>query len=345
MAKRERFNMAFQYLRKNGIAHTQKDICDKTGKSASNVSKAFKGDDKVLTSGFLRDFNNAFGCIFNTSWLIDGYGEMLASDMPSNDRRSRLKQAVDYLIYRHIVGSISELSRKMGVNRTHLAEVLNNNDKTVTDDMLVKLLAVCDNAVSRDWLLSGKGDMVPSKSLSQSFEGNNANNSIVGYSNNNCSLYIGDKLSEPEMPINKYGDSPSEERRWAPVVPTSMAKTPNFDILGHISKQMGGGFERLYSGTAPVDVWHYVTDNDLYPYYQKGDCLGLKAYATGDCRIKTGNVYVVDTERDGFIFRRFRLNSDGDLVSYTFSDSDPQVFVIPKEDVIRIYSVVLMFRY
>ena len=27
MAKRERFNMAFQYLRKNGIAHTQKDIC------------------------------------------------------------------------------------------------------------------------------------------------------------------------------------------------------------------------------------------------------------------------------------------------------------------------------
>ena len=29
----------------------------------------------------------------------------------------------------------------------------------------------------------------------------------------------------------------------------------------------------------------------------------------------------------------------------TFSDSDPQVFVIPKEDVIRVYSVVLMFRY
>ena len=344
MAKRERFNMAFQYLRKNGIAHTQKDICDKTGKSASNVSKAFKGDDKVLTSGFLRDFNNAFGCIFNTSWLIDGYGEMLASDMPLNDRRSRLKQAVDYLIYRHIVGSISELSRKMGVNRSHLAEVLNNNDKTVTDDMLVKLLDVCDNAVSRDWLLSGKGDMVPSKSLSQSFEGNIANNSIVGYSNNNCSLYIGDKLSEPEMP-NKYGDSPSEERRWCPVVPTSMARQGNFDIMGHVSKQIGGSMERLYAGTAPIDVWHYVTDNDLYPFYQKGDCLGLKAYELHDRRIKTGNVYVVDTNRDGFIFRRFRLLGNGDFESYTFNESDPQNYVIPQEDIIRVYSVVLMFRY
>ena len=129
------------------------------------------------------------------------------------------------------------------------------------------------------------------------------------------------------------------------MVPTSMAKTPGFDILGHISKQMGGGFERLYSGTAPVDVWHYVTDNDLYPYYQKGDCLGLKAYATGDRRIKTGNVYVVDTNRDGFIFRRFRLLENGDFESYTFNESDPQSYVIPQEDIIRVYSVVLMFRY
>ncbi len=344
MAKRERFNMAFQYLRKNGIAHTQKDICDKTGKSASNVSKAFKGDDKVLTSGFLRDFNNAFGCIFNTSWLIDGYGEMLASDMPSNDRRSRLKQAVDYLIYRHIVGSISELSRKMGVNRSHLAEVLNNNDKTVTDDMLVKLLAVCDNAVSRDWLLSGKGDMVPSKSLSQSFEGNNANNSIVGYSNNNCSLYIGDKLSEPEMPVNKYGDSPSEERKWAPVVPQSMASMPDFDIMGHIAKQMtGGNIEKLYSGTLDIDAWHYIPDSDIEGYF-KGDCLGIKAYPQGKECIVPGKLYVIDTRLNGMLVR-YLWRVDGGYSAATSQDGTRNRFDIADDDVIRIFRKLIMFRY
>ena len=144
---------------------------------------------------------------------------------------------------------------------------------------------------------------------------------------------------------NKYGDSPDEERRWCPVVPTSMARQGNFDIMGHVTKQVGGSMERLYAGTAPIDVWYYVTDNDLYPFYQKGDCLGLKAYAIDDRRIKTGNVYVVDTNRDGFIFRRFRLLENGDFESYTFNESDPQSYVIPQEDIIRVYSVVLMFRY
>ena len=144
---------------------------------------------------------------------------------------------------------------------------------------------------------------------------------------------------------NKYGDSPDEERRWCPVVPTSMARQENFDIMGHVTKQVGGSMERLYAGTAPIDVWHYVTDNDLYPFYQKGDCLGLKAYDIDDRRIKTGNVYVVDTNRDGFIFRRFRLLENGDFESYTFNESDPQSYVIPQEDIIRVYSVVLMFRY
>lgn len=255
----------------------------------------------------------------------------------------RFKEAFDYLKYMKKTKDVTSFAKQLGRNRSYLSLIL--NDKVDVKDELLMLLHYKFECINLQWLLTGHGNMLNENQGQVSVvEGNNASNSIVGISNSNCSLVVGENGTNKEM-SNKYGDSPSEERRWAPVVPTSMAKAPGFDILGHISKQMGGGFERLYSGTAPVDVWHYVTDNDLYPFYQKGDCLGLKAYATGDCRIKTGNVYVVDTERDGFIFRRFRLNGDGDLVSYTFSDSDPQVFVIPKEDVIRVYSVVLMFRY
>lgn len=253
-----------------------------------------------------------------------------------DDKRKRLNQAIDWLFYKHIAGSVSEIAEKAEINRSHLNSVLKDEKKPVTNTLLLKLCSAYPQ-LNYEWINDNKGQPLVAADAhisGKNIVNGNATNSIVGDFHD---LNV-------QMP-NKYGDSPSEERKWAPVVPTSMAKTPGFDILGHISKQMGGGIERLYSGTAPVDVWHYVTDNDLYPFYQKGDCLGLKAYATGDCRIKTGNVYVVDTERDGFIFRRFRLNGDGDLVSYTFSDSDPQVFVIPKEDVIRVYSVVLMFRY
>ena len=176
--------------------------------------------------------------------------------------------------------------------------------------------------------------------VNQAWATNSPNAMVNAAYNGNITVSEGDNTSR-----NKYGDSPDEERRWCPVVPTSMARQGNFDIMGHVTKQIGGSMERLYAGTAPIDVWHYVTDNDLYPFYQKGDCLGLKAYDIDDRRIKTGNVYVVDTNRDGFIFRRFRLLENGDFESYTFNDSDPQSYVIPQEDIIRVYSVVLMFRY
>lgn len=255
MNKRERFGIAFKYLRNNGLAHTQRDLAKKTGKCPSSISKAFKGDEKILTIGFLKDFNKAYGNMFSLEWLLYGEGNMLA-----------------------------------GVAGT-----------TITR-----------NVVSGD-----------------------VNNSIVG-----------DFNTVGGLSPNKYGDSPLTERNWCPVVPRSMAKMPDFDIMGHISKQLtGGNVEKLYSGTAAIDVWHYIDDNDLYPFYQKGDCLGLKAYDIGDHRIKTGDVYVVDTKRDGMITRRLRLDSNGDIVTYTYNEADPQEFVIPKDDVIRIYKKVLMFRY
>lgn len=260
-----------------------------------------------------------------------------------NGNNERFKEAFDYLKYTKKTKDVTSFAKQLGRNRSYVSSILNGK-ADVRNDLLI-LLHFKFPVLNLEWLLNGCGSIsngTPEKA--NIVQGENANNSIVGFSNSNCNVVIGNNNSNKQMP-NKYGDSPSEERKWAPVVPTSMAKAPSFDIMGHISKQVGGNFERLYAGTAPVDVWHYVTDNDLYPHYQKGDCLGLKAYATGDCRIKTGNVYVVDSTRDGFIFRRFRLNGDGDLVSYTFSDTDPQEFVIPKGDVIRVYSVVLMFRY
>lgn len=261
----------------------------------------------------------------------------------------RIVEAIHYLIKQGNYKNQEEIANEIGCTPSNLSGFKKGRDGVLTENMLIRFAQTFRSTINKDWILFGDGDMIiksaediqkASTVVNQAWANNSPNAMVNAAYNGNITVADSENTKR-----NKYGDSPDDERRWCPVVPASMAKQGNFDIMGHISKQIGGTFERLYSGTACLDIWHYVTDNDLYPFYQKGDCLGLKAYEPGDHRIKTGNVYVIDTKRDGLITRRFRLDENQDFVSYTFNESDPQIFVIPKEDVIRVFSVVLMFRY
>ena len=261
----------------------------------------------------------------------------------------RIWDAYNYLVDEGKVNSVTDLAEKINRNYTSVTTIINGS-RSVTPRIIADMNRYFGYPFNHEWIMTGKGDMLANKSaddiqkastvVNQAWANNSPNAMVNAAYNGNITVSESENTKR-----NKYGDSPDEERRWCPVVPTSMARQGNFDIMGHVTKQIGGSMERLYAGTAPIDVWYYVTDNDLYPFYQKGDCLGLKAYDIDDRRIKTGNVYVVDTNRDGFIFRRFRLLENGDFESYTFNESDPQSYVIPQEDIIRVYSVVLMFRY
>ena len=261
----------------------------------------------------------------------------------------RIVEAIHYLIKEGNYKNQEEIAKEIGCTASNLSGFKKGREGVLTENLLMRFAQTFRSTINKDWVLFGDGDMIiksaddiqrASTVVNQAWANNSPNAMVNAAYNGNITVSEGENTKR-----NKYGDSPDEERRWCPVVPTSMARQGNFDIMGHVTKQIGGSMERLYAGTAPIDVWHYVTDNDLYPFYQKGDCLGLKAYGLDDRRIKTGNVYVVDTNRDGFIFRRFRLLENGDFESYTFNDSDPQSYVIPQEDIIRVYSVVLMFRY
>ena len=261
----------------------------------------------------------------------------------------RVAEALHYLIKQGYYKKQEEIANEIGCTPSNLSGLKKGKDGVLTESLLMRFAQTFRSTINKDWMLFGDGDMLiksaddiqrATVAINQATATNSPNAIVNAAYNGNITVSESENTKR-----NKYGDSPNDERRWCPVVPTSMARQGNFDIMGHVTKQIGGSMERLYAGTAPIDVWHYVTDNDLYPFYQKGDCLGLKAYDIDDRRIKTGNVYVVDTNRDGFIFRRFRLLENGDFESYTFNESDPQSYVIPQEDIIRVYSVVLMFRY
>ena len=228
--------------------------------------------------------------------------------------------------------SQKEVALAMGVSTSYINAILNNR-KAIGKKVAEKLSNLY--GLSASWLLTGEGEMLKSSVVNHNVVHGDANNSIVGDNNN---------VSMPQT--NKYGDSPSEERRWAPVIPQSYAHMPDFDIMGHITKQMtGGNIEKLYSGTANVDVWHYITDDALEPYYRRGDCLGLKAYEKDDLRIIPGELYAVDTKRDGLIVRILYNTDSGDLLAKCTNKPAYDDFIIPKTDVIRIFKKVLRFSY
>lgn len=263
------------------------------------------------------------------------------------NRNERFKMAYEHLIGLHIISSQKDLAKRMGSTESYISNAMNGYRNAPSPQFLASFNKEFRGIFNPKWLTNEEGTMLAGSSQESSnpilinqATANNSPNAVVNAS------YAGDiVVSEDNTLDNKYGDSPLKQRNWCPVVPSSMARQPNFDIIGHITKQKGGNLERLYSGTACIDIWHYIEDNDLYPFYQKGDCIGLKAYDIGDIRIKTGDVYVVDTKRDGLITRRMRLNDNGDIVTFTYNDTDPQEFIIPKDDIIRLYRKVIMFRY
>ena len=201
----------------------------------------------------------------------------------------RIWDAYNYLVDEGKVNSVTDLAEKINRNYTSVTTIINGS-RSVTPRIIADMNKYFGYPFNHEWIMTGKGDMLVIKSaddiqkastvVNQAWANNSPNAMVNAAYNGNITV------TDSENTIrNKYGDSPDEERRWCPVVPTSMARQGNFDIMGHVTKQIGGSMERLYAGTAPIDVWHYVTDNDLYPFYQKGDCLGLKAYDIDDRRI------------------------------------------------------------
>ena len=251
------------------------------------------------------------------------------------EKRKRLNQAIDWLLYKHIAGSISEIAEKIKVNRSHFSSVLKDKNKPVTDAMLLKLCSVYGQ-LDFCWLSEGTGE--PIVKTDQQISGKNIVNG------NAVDSIVGDVNVVDVQTPNQYGDSPSEPRKWAPVVPQSMASMPDFDIIGHLTKQMtGGNVERLYSGTLDIDAWHYIPDSDIEDFC-KGDCLGIKAYPEGKECIVPGKLYVIDTRLNGMLVR-YLWKVEGGYEAATSKDGSRNSFMIADDDVIRIYRKLIMFRY
>lgn len=85
MITKERVQTAIKHLISSGFAENQKDLAEKIGFNATNLSQAKKGDERYLTEGLAQRLSTNNSGI-NLSWLLTGEGEMLTTEVPTVEK-------------------------------------------------------------------------------------------------------------------------------------------------------------------------------------------------------------------------------------------------------------------
>lgn len=124
MSKLERINRCYEYLRSIGKIHTKKDLSELLSIAPANVTKAFKGDPRYLTDGFIKRFYNSFDDIISESWLLTGEGTMLVEDslVPESSQVDEVKTTREELL--KVIAELSEANNKLSAANERYSRII-----------------------------------------------------------------------------------------------------------------------------------------------------------------------------------------------------------------------------
>ena len=92
-----------------------------------------------------------------------------------------------------------------------------------------------------------------------------------------------------------------EENR-APILPTVVAGRPDTDILKYVQKNYDNlELSHVIVLDTPIDMWHIIRDDAMFPTFKVGDKIALLAYNKGEENPIPGKIYAVDTTSNGLI--------------------------------------------
>lgn len=260
--------------------------------------------------------------------------ESLTNEEVKSPYYDRFLQSWEYLKRNNIVKRQVDLAKKMGASPTNVSSALSGNTRFLTKNFLLRYNDAFGEMFNVRWLLYGEGDMLR--------QGNNAS----ADNSPNAIVNAGNHVSIIGNTTNQYGDSPSDSRNWTPVVPQSVTTLQNTDVFEYMQTKNVGSVERFYSGTANIDLWIQMSDRSLEPYIMQGDFIGFKAYPKSVYNIFQGDVYAIDTRFDGLKIRVIKNGDNPDtLLACSYNKQYYPDQLIRKEDIIRVYKKVLMFRY
>ena len=210
---------------------------------------------------------------------------------------------------------------------------INNINKSIGTRTLMKIESEFPQLNTR-WLITGQGPMTTSAPgvVQNNFSGNN--NCVLGGRVNTMGA-----VEEPE--VEEITNSSAEY--GAPIIPSALVRQPNIDILVEMKKAKKVEYSAVRAPLVKKTFWYRVTDHSMEPKYEPGDELALWPYEIGNERVIPGKPYAIDTSSNGLIVGILFPEGDGFRVHPKNSAEFPD-FIIEREDIIRIYRIMLMIR-
>ena len=135
-----------------------------------------------------------------------------------------------------------------------------------------------------------------------------------------------------------------EENR-APILPTTVAGRPDTDILKYVQNNHDNlELSHVIVLDTPIDMWHIIRDDAMFPTFKVGDKIALLAYNKGEESPIPGKIYAVDTTSNGLIIRKLIPEENGAYIARSSNEERYPDFIIKEEEIIRIFRIVYLGR-
>lgn len=210
---------------------------------------------------------------------------------------------------------------------------LNNLKKTIGSEKLQNVCRAFPD-LNTEWLLYGEGEMLKTDNHSVQQTNTYGNNNYVVGNHNNISN------SADDIPFVE-----AEEMERAPIVPATIARAPQTDVLEALSGRIGT-LEMAPIGVTdvPITMWYRVQDESIAPKYEIGDLIGLWAYPKGEEDPVPGKLYGINTMSNGLILRRLFPTEDGYMARAINREEFPD-YHIRQKNIVQVYKIMLMVRF
>lgn len=217
---------------------------------------------------------------------------------------------------------------------------VSNITKMIGADKLRQISAVFPE-LNTEWLLSGNGSML----LPQSGQPIISQHNVNGRNNVSFGNIIEDaEVIEDTTGMPTFSEIAEAEGVRKPILPTEITYRADVDALDYVQNNPTEVEKsRVIVMDHPIDLWHLVRDDSLYPDAKRGDSLALSAYPIGEEDPIPGKLHAVDTKTNGIVIRKLEHCKGGYKAIAPNKENYPDM-VILKKNITRIYRVTFLCR-
>jgi hypothetical protein len=248
--------------------------------------------------------------------------------MKNNVLNTSAERLMDFVVFSGL--SKNAFEERCGLSSRYLSNVKGKIGKKVIDKVKEQF-----PELNTDYIIRGVGPMTlnSGSSVTQTnVNGNNINNSTVNFA-----------PQEPEPPTDLYELMEAEEIR-KPIVPTEVTYSAEIDLYDYVKNNPNKvELSRVIVLDLPIDMWHTVRDDSLFPEAKRGDMVALSAYPAGMEDPIPGKLHAVDTKTNGIVIRKLTQIKGGYLATAPNKDMYPDM-IIQKKNIIRIYRIMFLGR-